>query len=211
MATTADFQVNVHVQDRVAAYNSVLLESDGINLWIIMHRETTFFGVQITNLTSMYGKQLNATPHGGSNSVGYSVLEFHERWCVYENLPTYMSLSQIDSSFSHNSVAVNIVVYVPQRPITLRLHNCSFSDNEVHLRFVHFERVYSVVAKECPILLLENCNFSRSNIKHHWTDSISIRSTPYAYIINCQFHENYGTAIAVYKYSSAFWRKHNIF
>jgi len=197
MVTTADFQVNVHIRDIVAAYNSVLFKSDGINLWIIMHREANNFWVQITNLTSMYGKQLNATPHGGSNSVGYSVLEFRERWCVYENLHAYILLSQNDSSFSHNSVAVNIVVYVPQESINFRLHNCSFSNNEVHLQFVNFERKSSTVAKDFPIILLDNCNFSRSNIKHHLTDSINIHST-YVIINNCQFYDNYGTAIAAY-------------
>jgi len=66
MTTTADFYVNVNIRDIVAAYNSVLFESDGINLWTIIHREANFLSVQITNLTSMHGKHLNATPFGGS-------------------------------------------------------------------------------------------------------------------------------------------------
>jgi len=162
MTTTADFRINVDIQDIVAAYNSVLFEADGINLWIIIHRQTNLLFVQITNLTSMHGKHLNATPFGSSNSFGCSIVKFTHNWCVRDDLPTFTSVSIKNSFFSHNSVAINIIVHIPRRAIKFILQNCSFSDNEAHLQFAVFEQSYFKNVKYLPVLLLDNCNFSRS-------------------------------------------------
>ena len=202
MVTPADFKIEFDIQDIVTVSNSALFKAGGINIWFIINGKTNSFNIYIHNLTSIHGRQLNGTSLAGFSSIGFSIINFAQTGCETNSVYEDLRISLHNSLFSHNSVALYIFVHVLKLLTTFKLQNCSFSDNEAHIQFVSFNfkqhSEYSLKTGLVPLIALDNCNFTRSKINRHWTESIIFQSVQFAYIRHCQFYDNHGTAIAAF-------------